>query len=170
MKKGFTLIELLVVIAIIALLSSVVLASLSSARAKSRDARRQADLNQVSVALEMFFDSKGRYPDSTDGSCSVATATTPEGGFLPGACLQALISNGYISKLPQDPIAGQGSGVYYYYWYDNYCGNGVNGSTTASISSLQYRLWATGEQYNKGDPVYWWNIKTIGHSNCPRPK
>jgi len=33
-KKGFTLIELLVVVAIISLLSSVVLASLSSARAK----------------------------------------------------------------------------------------------------------------------------------------
>ncbi|PIZ56329.1 MAG: prepilin-type cleavage/methylation domain-containing protein, partial [Candidatus Tagabacteria bacterium CG_4_10_14_0_2_um_filter_40_13] len=54
-KKGFTLIELLVVIAIIGILASVVLASLNSARKKSRDARRVADIKQIQLALEMFF-------------------------------------------------------------------------------------------------------------------
>ncbi len=64
-KKGFTLIELLVVIAIIGILSSVVLASLNSARKKSRDARRIADVKQIQVALELFYDSNSTYPSST---------------------------------------------------------------------------------------------------------
>ncbi len=62
-NKGFTLIELLVVIAIIGILSSVVLASLNSARQKARDARRIADIKQIQLALELYADSNsGSYP------------------------------------------------------------------------------------------------------------
>lgn len=61
-KNGFTLIELLVVIAIIALLSSVVMSSVSSARIKSRDAKRTQDLYQIRTALALYFDDKHTYP------------------------------------------------------------------------------------------------------------
>lgn len=61
---GFTLIELLIVIAIIGLLSSVVLASLNSARKKARDARRIVDFRQFQIALELFYDKTGFYPIS----------------------------------------------------------------------------------------------------------
>ena len=55
-NKGFTLIELLVVIAIIGILSSVVLASLNSARQKGQDAAIKQNLNNMRAQTEMYFD------------------------------------------------------------------------------------------------------------------
>jgi prepilin-type N-terminal cleavage/methylation domain-containing protein len=56
MQKGFTLIELLVVIAIIGILSSVVLASLNTARGKGSDAAAKEDLNNIRAQAELQYD------------------------------------------------------------------------------------------------------------------
>jgi prepilin-type N-terminal cleavage/methylation domain-containing protein len=62
-NKGFTLIELLVVVAIIGLLSSVVLASLRTARLKARDASIKSSVIQFRNILELNKNETGSYSD-----------------------------------------------------------------------------------------------------------
>ncbi len=45
------------------MLAAVVLLSLNSARAKSRDAKRMADVRQMASALELYFNDKVQYPE-----------------------------------------------------------------------------------------------------------
>ncbi len=59
--RGFTLIELLVVIAIIGILSSVVLASLNTARARGADAAIKSNLANARAEAELFYDTAGNY-------------------------------------------------------------------------------------------------------------
>ncbi len=60
--SGFTLIELLVVISIIGLLSSIVLASLNSARMKANDSARISDVKALKSAVEMYYNDTHMYP------------------------------------------------------------------------------------------------------------
>ena len=62
LSKGFTLLELLVVIGIIAILSTIAVAALNTARAKARDVKRMHDLRVISKALDMYYADYGYYP------------------------------------------------------------------------------------------------------------
>ncbi len=108
-NKAFTLIELLVVIAIIGLLATVVMTSLNSARKKARDKKRLADFKNMSLALEMYYDNYGKYPDSpnkySSGGCG--PTNTHQASFE--AVAQTLVDEGFLSAVPKDPINDSGN-------------------------------------------------------------
>jgi type II secretion system protein G len=102
-REGFTLIELLVVIAIISLLSSVILASLQSVRAKARDATRKSDLLEMRKAVELYYSDHGSYPSTAGSWWGVAAnggsrPTSGPTGYIPG------LAPTYIPVLPTDPL------------------------------------------------------------------
>ncbi|MFH0859450.1 MAG: type II secretion system protein [Patescibacteria group bacterium] len=90
--KAFTLIELLVVIAIIGMLSSIVLVVMGGTREKGRDSRRLQDLQQLRLALEIYYDRYGNYPEdgpgcnyiAVDGQNDVLTTILRNEGIVAG--------------------------------------------------------------------------------------
>lgn len=130
---GFTLIELLVVFMLIGLLSTIIIASLSSARAKGRDGRRIADVKSIQLALSLYYTQNGVYPKniySTSGS-------PPMDGLAPS----------YLPVVPTDP--GDGSNYKYaaYSTVSPACGN----SLSSNILPVRYRLGAVLEDANNGE-------------------
>ncbi len=109
-SRGFTLIELLVVIAIIGVLAGIVLASLSSARSRSKDASIRSELTQARNQAALYITAHGNYganvgsctADPTDGSgYPWASQTTPNIFNTPAAQggMKEIVTN-IISQLP----------------------------------------------------------------------
>lgn len=107
--RGFTLIELLVVIAIIGVLSSVVLASVNSARTKGSDARVKADFSSIQLALQLYYDKNGAFPGNKTNCC---TYPSTNADFL-----SELVTDGDIPSVPRPPNSN------YLYLYYNYGGS-----------------------------------------------
>src|ERR1035437_924552 len=104
-ERGFTLIELLVVIAIIGILSSIVLASLNTARAKGADAATKANLANARAQAELYYDS------NTQSYLGVCGTTNSSGGVRPiNTSLVAAATAGGFTAIPV--IVATTAGVY----------------------------------------------------------
>lgn len=131
-QKGFTLIELLVVIAIMGILSSIVIASITTVKTKSRDTKRRADLKQLSAATELRYNDLSTYP------ASAGWFTNGGHGGLDSAL------SGYI-RVSDDPINTQPS--VYMYWRKDFVGY----TCLTNISSQQFGFYAKLENPTSAD-------------------
>ncbi|HNW55670.1 MAG TPA: type II secretion system protein [bacterium] len=140
-RAGFTLIELLVVIAIIAMLSTLSVVSLNSARVRSRDTRRLADVRQIQTALEMYASNK------SDGQYPIAEMATSIDGFCLGSegFASSCASLIFMKKIPNDPRPNTNHYVYssdgmsynINYWLEDKIGSSGPGKATATPGSIQ---------------------------------
>jgi prepilin-type N-terminal cleavage/methylation domain-containing protein len=115
-RQAFTLVELLVVISIIGLLSTIAVVSLSSARSKARDTKRQADARQILTAMQLYYNDNGAYPNPQALGCNCGYSPTVDACCLghgsSGTCFAGLLEGctaldnalaPYMAKIPDDP-------------------------------------------------------------------
>ncbi len=65
-EEGFTLIELLVVIAVLGVLASIAIPKFSGVTDKAAIAEEKSLLRNAQSGLEMFYATKGKYPENLD--------------------------------------------------------------------------------------------------------
>ncbi|MBM3257639.1 MAG: zinc-ribbon domain-containing protein [Candidatus Nealsonbacteria bacterium] len=92
-------IPILYILAYFLIIGSIFTVSMSGAREKARDAQRQSDIRQISLAMEMYYDENGAY----------ATAKNMDGLKNQGLEL-------YLVTIPKDPLNDED---YSYYFINN---------------------------------------------------
>jgi general secretion pathway protein G len=81
-ERGFTLIELMVVAAILIVLAGIGLAQYRNSVTRAREAVLSEDLFRMRDAIDQYYADKMQYPSTLD----------------------ALVSDGYMRKVPDDPF------------------------------------------------------------------
>lgn len=65
-QDGFTFLELIIVLVVIGVLSAIVISTYSGIQAKSRNTKRQSDIQSIQTNLEAFYSQNGYYPSLTN--------------------------------------------------------------------------------------------------------
>ncbi|MFA7364977.1 MAG: FISUMP domain-containing protein [Patescibacteria group bacterium] len=129
-KKAFTLIELLVVIAIIGILATLAIVALQQARQNARDAKRVADMKQISTALDLFMYENGRYPTQEE--------------FNSGSIVSSSSGETFMYQVPTAPTPADGAcdseNSYVYEVYDDGADYSISFCTGKQVSSLSSGL------------------------------
>ena len=116
-KSGFTIIEVLIVVSIIGMLATIMLVTYTNSLKRSRDNRRVADVESIRLAVNMYADKNGKYPDySTPG---VWSSNANWNNLASNLVDYMNISN---TKDPKDPTyyyqyISTGSGTDCRFWY-----------------------------------------------------
>lgn len=156
-QKGFTLIELLVVIAIIGLLAGGVMLALASARVRSRDTKRIADIKEIATAMESYFVQCNSYPvvltpTLLDSTKSLASGTQPLCGDNGGGGTNGGVGSNVgdvlflqfsTAPLPSDascPTADGGSDANPYMYSSYLDTEMVTASVAGDVRAGSYRL------------------------------
>ena len=172
-KKGFTLIELLVVIAIIGILSTVVLVSLNNARTKAEAARIVRQFQEIEKAIQVEMANQGKYLNNQEWNGAVSHDSP--------RTISWLITNGYLSSLPDVDYKVRGEDVSYrifsfLYVIDN-CTSANNGWAGVSLSIVGNDSFITDypdlfealdELVDDGDGPYCGKIHTRASPNNER--
>ena len=94
LSKGFTLIEMLIVMAMIGVLLAIATVSYRTTRIRAQNARREADIQQVRTALEIYRSDNAAYPiDAESGDMKNISGMTL---FLTNSVVDPVNSGSYV--------------------------------------------------------------------------
>lgn len=129
-EKGFTLIELMVTISIIGILAGTITVAVGRARAKARDTKRVADMQQIHLAMEQYFSVYRKYPwdngVSNDWNRHAVSFT---------ALAQELKDKKFITSIPKDPLS-DGTVEHSYMYYDYGAGSAPGGIIVSTLETV----------------------------------
>lgn len=104
--KGFTVLEFLIVMAIMAILVSLILVGLTTARANARDQAKIANLQKIALALQQYQDICREYPNELIASQScvaLQNANASLGSLIPEIDTYAFNTQGDYNYAPMAP-------------------------------------------------------------------